>query len=138
MSWKHLFEIYFRLLGRNNRLKMKNLIFWIVTRVSARDYTVYLNKIVLKPKCKSNCQNDFFWETIFEIWKHQCLYFMFLLLRFIWRIFDVIIGVSVFDFVKGLCLCAGFNTCFGDFLVMVSCHIYSFFYKKNFAWSLLR
>ena len=45
----------------------------------------------------------FFWETIFEIWKHQCLYFMFSLLRFIWRTFDVIIDVSVFDVVKGLC-----------------------------------
>ena len=32
-----------------------------------------------------------FWETIFEIWKHQCLSFMFSLLRFIWRTFDVII-----------------------------------------------
>ena len=39
----------------------------------------------------------FFWETIFEIWKHQCLYFMFSLLWFIWQTFDVIIDVSVID-----------------------------------------
>ena len=45
----------------------------------------------------------FFGETIFEIWKHQCLYFMFSLLRFIWWTFDVIIDISVFDVVKGLC-----------------------------------
>ena len=35
-----------------------------------------------------------FWETIFEIWKHQCLFFMFSLLRFIWWTFDVIIDVQ--------------------------------------------
>ena len=45
---------------------------------------------------------SFFWETIFEIWKHQCLFIMFSLLRFIWQTFDVIIDVSVFDVVKGL------------------------------------
>ena len=44
----------------------------------------------------------FFWENIFEIWKHQFLFTMFSLLRFMtniwrdnWRL--------VFDFVKGLC-----------------------------------
>ena len=44
-----------------------------------------------------------FWETVFEFWKHQCLYFMFPLLRFIRGTFDVIIDVSVFDVIKGLC-----------------------------------
>ena len=29
----------------------------------------------MKTKCKSNCQNEFFWETIFELWEHQCLSF---------------------------------------------------------------
>ena len=43
---------------------------------------------VLKTKCKSKCQNIFFWETMFEIWKHQYLFFMFSLLRFIWWTFD--------------------------------------------------
>jgi hypothetical protein len=33
-------------------------------------------------------------ETIFQICKHQCLFFMFSLLRFIWRTFDVIIDVQ--------------------------------------------
>ena len=50
-----------------------------------------------------------FLETIFEIWKHQCLYFMFSLLRFIWQNFDVIIDVLVFDVIKGLCYCTPFS-----------------------------
>ena len=44
-----------------------------------------------------------FLKTIFEIWKHQCLYLMFSSLRFIWQTFDVIIDVPVFDLLKGLC-----------------------------------
>ena len=44
----------------------------------------------------------FFWETIFEIWRHQCLFFMFFIteiyLTNIWR--DN--WRSVFDVVKGL------------------------------------
>ena len=50
---------------------------------------------VFKTKCKLNFPQLFFWETIFEIRKHQCLYFMFSLLKFIWRTFDVIIDISV-------------------------------------------
>ena len=62
---------------------------------------------VFKTKFKSKCQNDFlwnyFWNLVFEIWKHQCLYFMFSLLIFIWWTLEVIIDVSVFDVLKGLC-----------------------------------
>ena len=35
-----------------------------------------------------------FWATSFKIWKHQCWFFMFSLLKFIWRTFDEVIDVQ--------------------------------------------
>ena len=54
---------------------------------------------VLKTKCKLNCQNEFFGKLF-----NTGVYFMFWLLRFIWRTFDVIIDVSLIVVLKGLCL----------------------------------
>ena len=41
-----------------------------------------------------------FWKIVFEIWKHQCLFFMFSWLRFIWRAFDVIVVVQYLTLLK--------------------------------------
>ena len=49
---------------------------------------------IFKTKCKLKCQNIFWEETIFEIWKHQCLFFMFSITEIYLTTFDVTIDVQ--------------------------------------------
>ena len=58
---------------------------------------------VLNTKCKLNCQNEFFGKPFLKS-GNTGVYFMFWLLRFIWRTFDMIIDVSLIVVLKGLCL----------------------------------
>ena len=71
----------------------KLMIFSLLFLLSNLKYKFFEDKMSIKlPKW-------IFLETIFEIWEHQCLFFMFSLLRFIWQTIDDLLIVVV----KGLC-----------------------------------
>ena len=49
---------------------------------------------VFKTKCKLKCQDDFFGKLFLKSGNTSVIFFMFSLLRFIWRTFDMIIDVQ--------------------------------------------
>ena len=98
--FKDILQHFTRVLVRRQLMKRQMFVRKLMFLVCC-SFLVIWSSNVLNTKCKLNCQNEFFGKPFLKS-GNTGVYFMFWLLRFIWRTFDMIIDVSVFDVVKGL------------------------------------
>ena len=102
--WKHFFKYHSRVLLWHQILKrqlLRQMFVWKLLFLVCYFFSVIWNISKLndlKTKCKLNCQNEFFGKLFLKSGNTSVYFFMFSLLRFIWRTIDI----SLIVVVKGL------------------------------------
>ena len=100
--FKDILQHFTRVLVRRQLMKRQMFVRKLMFLVCC-SFLVIWSINVLNTKCKLNCQNEFFGKPFLKS-GNTGVYFMFWILRFIWRTFDMIIDVSLIVVLKGLCL----------------------------------